>query len=94
MSQLTDVIPREKAEAPFYLGIDVGGTGIKFGISFTTKFLNQGNALVNVYTDGTVQVSTVAPRKGTDPFSTWSVDPPTSTTSAMVNQIRALDRHP
>ena len=31
---------------------------VKFGISFTTKFLNQGNALVNVYTDGTVQVST------------------------------------
>lgn len=33
-------------------------TPIKFGISFTTKFLNQGNALVNVYTDGSVQVST------------------------------------
>lgn len=33
-------------------------TGIKFGISFTTKFLNQANALVNVYTDGTIQVST------------------------------------
>lgn len=33
-------------------------TAIKFGISFTTRFLNQGNALVNVYTDGTVQVST------------------------------------
>jgi xanthine dehydrogenase large subunit len=33
-------------------------TPMKFGISFTTKFLNQGNALVNVYTDGTVQVST------------------------------------
>ena len=31
---------------------------MKFGISFTTKFLNQGNALVNIYTDGTVQVST------------------------------------
>jgi len=31
---------------------------IKFGISFTSKFLNQGNALVNVFTDGTVQVST------------------------------------
>jgi xanthine dehydrogenase large subunit len=30
---------------------------IKFGISFTSKFLNQGNALVNVYTDGSVQVS-------------------------------------
>ena len=37
-------------------GISV--SGIKFGISFTTKFLNQANALVNVYTDGTVQVST------------------------------------
>tara|TARA_Y100001970_G_C14258667_1_gene877673 strand:+ start:4656 stop:7079 length:2424 start_codon:yes stop_codon:yes gene_type:complete len=33
-------------------------TPMKFGISFTTKFLNQGNALVNVYKDGTVQVST------------------------------------
>ncbi len=33
-------------------------TPVKFGISFTTKFLNQGNALVNVYKDGTVQVST------------------------------------
>jgi xanthine dehydrogenase large subunit len=33
-------------------------TPMKFGISFTTRFLNQANALVNVYTDGTVQVST------------------------------------
>ncbi len=33
-------------------------SAVKFGISFTTKFLNQANALVNVYTDGTVQVST------------------------------------
>ncbi len=33
-------------------------TTVKFGISFTTKFLNQANALVNVYTDGTIQVST------------------------------------
>jgi xanthine dehydrogenase large subunit len=39
-------------------------TGVKFGISFTTKFLNQGNALVNVYTDGTVQVSTGATEMG------------------------------
>jgi len=39
-------------------------TGMKFGISFTTKFLNQGNALVNVYTDGTVQVSTGATEMG------------------------------
>jgi xanthine dehydrogenase large subunit len=39
-------------------------TGVKFGISFTTKFLNQGNALVNIYTDGTVQVSTGATEMG------------------------------
>lgn len=30
---------------------------VKFGISFTLSFLNQGGALVLVYTDGTVQVS-------------------------------------
>jgi xanthine dehydrogenase large subunit len=31
---------------------------VKFGISFTTRFMNQASALVNVYTDGTVQVTT------------------------------------
>jgi xanthine dehydrogenase large subunit len=31
---------------------------VKFGISFTTRFMNQASALVNVYTDGTIQVST------------------------------------
>lgn len=39
-------------------------TPMKFGISFTTRFLNQGNALVNVYTDGTIQVSTGATEMG------------------------------
>lgn len=39
-------------------------TGLKFGISFTASFLNQGNALVNVYMDGTVQVSTGATEMG------------------------------
>jgi xanthine dehydrogenase large subunit len=39
-------------------------TGVKFGISFTTSFLNQGNAIVNLYTDGTVQVSTGATEMG------------------------------
>jgi xanthine dehydrogenase large subunit len=39
-------------------------TGVKFGISFTTSFLNQGNALVNLYTDGTIQVSTGATEMG------------------------------
>ena len=31
---------------------------VKFGISFTRRTLNQGNALVNIFLDGTVQVST------------------------------------
>lgn len=39
-------------------------TAVKFGISFTTRFLNQGNALVNVHVDGTVQVSTGATEMG------------------------------
>lgn len=32
-------------------------TPVKFGISFTTSFLNQAGALVSVYTDGTVAVN-------------------------------------
>jgi len=33
-------------------------TAVKFGISFTRRTLNQANALVNVYVDGSVSVST------------------------------------
>lgn len=33
-------------------------TPVKFGISFVARFMNQANALVQVYPDGTVQVST------------------------------------
>lgn len=39
-------------------------TGTKFGIAFTSRFLNQGNALVNLHLDGTVQVSTGATEMG------------------------------
>lgn len=39
-------------------------TAVKFGISFTTKFLNQGNALVQVHRDGSIQVSTGAVEMG------------------------------
>lgn len=39
-------------------------TAVKFGIAFTTRFLNQGNALVNVHQDGTVQLSTGATEMG------------------------------
>jgi xanthine dehydrogenase large subunit len=35
-----------------------------FGISFTTTFLNQASALVHVYTDGSVSVSTAAVEMG------------------------------
>lgn len=39
-------------------------TAVKFGIAFTTRLMNQGNALVNVHRDGTVQVSTGATEMG------------------------------
>ena len=39
-------------------------TGTKFGIAFTARFLNQGNALVNLHLDATVQVSTGATEMG------------------------------
>ncbi|MBL7716255.1 MAG: molybdopterin-dependent oxidoreductase [Bdellovibrionales bacterium] len=39
-------------------------TAVKFGISFTTRFLNQGNALVIVYRDGSCAISTGATEMG------------------------------
>ncbi len=39
-------------------------TSVKFGISFTRRTLNQANALVNLYTDGSVLVSTGATEMG------------------------------
>lgn len=39
-------------------------TAVKFGISFTTRFLNQANALVIVHRDGSIQVSTGATEMG------------------------------
>ncbi|NQZ31088.1 MAG: xanthine dehydrogenase molybdopterin binding subunit [Oceanospirillaceae bacterium] len=32
-------------------------TPVKFGISFTATFLNQGGALINIYTDGSIQLN-------------------------------------
>jgi xanthine dehydrogenase large subunit len=37
---------------------------VKFGISFTKKTMNQANALVNIYTDGSVLVTTGATEMG------------------------------
>jgi xanthine dehydrogenase large subunit len=39
-------------------------SAVKFGISFNTKFLNQANALVLIFKDGTIQVSTGATEMG------------------------------
>ncbi len=40
-----------------FLKKGIGMVPVKFGISFTATFLNQGSALIWVYTDGTVSVS-------------------------------------
>ncbi len=56
-------VKRFNAESKTHLrGIAL--TAVKFGISFNTKFLNQANALVNIYLDGSVQVSTGATEMG------------------------------
>jgi xanthine dehydrogenase large subunit len=62
---------REAIKAWNQKAIETGGnprglslTAVKFGISFTTRFLNQGNALVILHTDGSVQVSTGAVEMG------------------------------
>lgn len=47
---------------PLLHGISM--TAVKFGISFTTRFLNQANALVHLHRDGTLQVSTGATEMG------------------------------
>ncbi|GAB4014888.1 MAG: xanthine dehydrogenase molybdopterin binding subunit [Bdellovibrio sp.] len=39
-------------------------TPVKFGISFTTRFLNQANALVHIHLDGSIQISTGATEMG------------------------------
>lgn len=39
-------------------------TSVKFGISFTTRFLNQANALVIVHNDGSLQIATGATEMG------------------------------
>ncbi len=39
-------------------------TAVKFGISFTTRFLNQANAMVIIHQDGTLQVATGATEMG------------------------------
>jgi xanthine dehydrogenase large subunit len=51
-----------RSDAEFVRGLSM--TAVKFGISFTTRFLNQGNALVNIHRDGSIQISTGAVEMG------------------------------
>jgi xanthine dehydrogenase large subunit len=39
-------------------------TSVKFGISFTTRFLNQANALIIIHNDGSIQIATGATEMG------------------------------
>ncbi|MFP4469409.1 MAG: xanthine dehydrogenase molybdopterin binding subunit [Bacteroidales bacterium] len=53
MRKAADLYNRENAVSRKGLAL----TPVKFGISFTTSFLNQAGALVHLYRDGTVQVN-------------------------------------
>lgn len=57
-----EIMREQAATSMFYRGISL--TAVKFGVSFTARFLNQANALVNLHRDGTVQVSTGATEMG------------------------------
>lgn len=60
--RLKDIEKFNNSNVEYTRGISV--TGVKFGIAFTAKFLNQGSALVHIHRDGTVQVSTGATEMG------------------------------
>ncbi len=51
-------------ESSKYIKKGISFMPVCFGISFTTTFLNQANALVHVYTDGSVGISTGAVEMG------------------------------
>jgi xanthine dehydrogenase large subunit len=62
LEQTSDYWARRKAintfnESSPYLKKGLALTPVKFGISFTVKHLNQAGALVNVYTDGSINVN-------------------------------------
>jgi len=65
----------------------IGITPVKFGISFTTALLNQGSALVWVYIDGSVSVSTGGVEMGQE-LSTKVAIVVSRVLGIPVNQIR------
>ena len=60
--RLVAISEHNKSRTGTLLGLSL--TSTKFGIAFTSRFLNQGNALVNLHLDATVQVSTGATEMG------------------------------
>lgn len=57
-----ELVQKNKQDPALVYGLGI--SLVKFGISFTTRFLNQGAALVNLHMDGTLQVSTGAAEMG------------------------------
>lgn len=60
--RLKEINEFNKTSKTHLKGISI--TATKFGIAFTAKFLNQGNAQVNIHLDGTIQASTGATEMG------------------------------
>jgi xanthine dehydrogenase large subunit len=56
------ILEQQDTKSPVLRGMAM--TAVKFGISFITRFLNQGNALVILHRDGSFQVSTGAVEMG------------------------------
>ena len=59
-----EIIKKNKSVTQSRLVHGLSLTAVKFGISFTTRFLNQANALVIIHKDGSLQVSTGATEMG------------------------------
>ncbi len=61
-SKRKEIEEHNKKDLKTLRGLSV--TAVKFGISFTTRFLNQANALVVLHRDGSIQISTGATEMG------------------------------
>lgn len=61
-SRRQEIAKYNSENLPFLRGISL--TSVKFGISFTTRFLNQANALVIIHNDGSIQIATGATEMG------------------------------
>jgi len=57
-----EIIKHNKENKESIRGLSL--TTVKFGISFTTRFLNQGNAMVIIHNDGSLQIATGATEMG------------------------------